>query len=184
MVVAEELLGKVIVRSTGEGTVAVRIDEVEAYLGPEDRACHTWGGRTTPRVRSMWGEAGCAYVYLIYGLHHCLNVVTIGEGHGEAVLIRGGRIVEGGDLASQRRGGPSDDLRLADGPGKLCQALAVTRDDDGADLCDPKSGLVILDDGAVSTRVERTPRIGIGSAGDAASWPLRFVLRETSSSSR
>ena len=81
--VSRDLLGLLLVRRAPAGLVAVRINEVEAYLGPTDRACHTWNGRRTERVRSMWGEAGRAYVYLIYGLHHCLNVVTVGSGAGQ-----------------------------------------------------------------------------------------------------
>jgi len=176
--VARDLLGKLLLRATAAGLVAARILEVEAYLGPQDRACHTFGGRRTERVRSMWGEAGHAYVYLIYGLHHCLNIVTVGGGAGEAVLVRGAAIVHGLDVARRRRGDGVADGRLADGPGKLCQALGIDRDDDGRDLCQPARGLWLGDDGwPVEERlVRRTPRIGVGYAGPAARWPLRFVL--------
>ena len=98
--------------------------------------CHTFGGRRTPRTETMWGEAGHAYVYLIYGLHNCLNVVTVGPGKPEAVLIRGwrGRKRDSNSLRA-RRGPKVGERSLADGPGKLCQALAISRLDDGVDLC-------------------------------------------------
>jgi DNA-3-methyladenine glycosylase len=178
LVVARGLLGKLLVRSTPEGTVAVGITEVEAYLGVDDPACHTFGGRRTPRTETMWGEAGFAYVYLIYGLHSCLNAVTVGEGEPEAVLVRGGRPVLGAALIRQHRGPRVAESALTDGPGKLCQALALTTADDGTDLCDVTGGLVIRDAGfrVVPGSVERLPRVGVDSAGDAALWPLRLRL--------
>jgi DNA-3-methyladenine glycosylase len=176
--VARGLLGKLLVRRNREGTVAVRLVEVEAYLGPDDPACHTFGGRRTRRVETMWGEAGHAYVYLVYGVHHCLNVVTVGGGAGEAVLLRGGAIVHGHDLARRRRGSTVAEQSLADGPGKLCQVLAIARSDNGLNLCDPRSGLWLCDDGLrpAPRSIRSTPRVGVGYAGDAAAWPLRFSL--------
>ncbi len=104
--VARELLGKLLVRVHETGTTVVRITEVEAYLGVEDPACHTFGGRRTPRTETMWGPAGRAYVYLVYGLHHCLNVVTVGEGSPEAALIRGAGILAGPRRDSDSARGP------------------------------------------------------------------------------
>jgi DNA-3-methyladenine glycosylase len=178
--VARDLLGKILVRSSPDGIVALRANEVEAYLGPEDPACHTWGGRRTGRVASMWGEAGHAYVYLIYGIHHCLNVVTVGPGVGEAVLVRGGVPVAGLALIRRRRGAGVREASLCDGPGKLCQALAITRDEDGLDLCRPEAALRVCDDGLQvhEGSVQRLPRVGVGYAGEAAAWPLRFAYRE------
>ena len=175
--VARDLLGKLLVRRSGEGAVAVRLLEVEAYLGPTDPACHTFGDRRTPRVAAMWGEAGHAYVYLIYGVHHCLNLVTVGGGAGEAVLLRGGAVLLGHDLARRRRGPGVAERSVADGPGKLGQALAISLRDDGLDVCDPGSGLWLCDDGVrVGARsLRRGPRVGVRSAGEAASWPLRFL---------
>jgi DNA-3-methyladenine glycosylase len=177
--VARDLLGKVLVHATPEGVAAVRINEVEAYLGVEDPACHTFGGRRTARTGIMWGVAGRAYVYLIYGMHNCLNVVTVGEGVPEAVLIRGGVPVTGCGLVRRRRGAKVAPRNLADGPGKLCQALAVTRAENGVDFGDPGSPLTIRSDGRKfsEAEVERLPRIGIDYAGKAASWPLRLKLR-------
>lgn len=174
--VARELLGKLLIRVAPDGPAAVRLTEVEAYLGVADAACHTFGGRRTPRTDVMWGEAGFAYVYLIYGIHHCLNVVTVGEGHPEAVLVRGGVQVSGEGLLRERRRGAKD---LCGGPGKLCQAMAVTRDLNGGDLCDRASGLFLADDGCRFhlARVSRLPRVGVHYAGEAAQWQLRFMVR-------
>jgi DNA-3-methyladenine glycosylase len=176
--VARDLLGKILVRESVEGGVAVRLTEVEAYLGVDDPACHTFGGRRTARTETMWGEAGRAYVYLIYGIHSCLNVVTVGEGAPEAVLLRGGRVVWGEGLARTRRGDRIPTISLADGPGKLCQALAVSRIDDGTDLCVAESGLTLrADDSPISAAmVQCSPRVGVDYAGEAAAWPLRFRL--------
>lgn len=175
--VARDLLGKLVIRAHAGGVTVLRLNEVEAYLGVDDAACHTYGGRRTRRTETMWGEAGHAYVYLVYGLHHCLNVVTVGPDRPEAVLLRAGEVVEGLDLVRARRGPSVPDGSLTDGPGKLCQALAVDRGYDGADLCAPDSALRIHDDG---TRVEehlvrRLPRVGVDYAGEASSWPLRLV---------
>jgi len=172
--VARELLGKLLIRRSSEGLAALRLAEVEAYLGVDDPACHTFGGRRTRRTATMWGEAGHAYVYLVYGMYDCLNVVTVGEGHPEAVLIRGGIPVAGEELMLHRRQGRR--RHLADGPGKLCRALAISRADDGADLCDPASGLWIAQDGLTipASRIVAAPRVGVDYAGEAAAWPLRF----------
>ncbi len=177
MEVARELLGKVVVRRHRDGVTALRLTEVEAYLGASDPACHTFGGRRTPRTETMWGEAGHAYVYLIYGLHNCLNLVTVGEGFGEAVLVRAGVPVCGADVIRARRGPRVPEHLLTDGPGKLCQALAITRAENGRDLCGSQEGLWLCDDGCriPGDRLELHPRVGVDYAGEAAQWPLRFV---------
>jgi DNA-3-methyladenine glycosylase len=175
-VVARQLLGKLLVRTDAGGDVVLRLTEVEAYLGIDDPACHTYGGRRTPRTETMWGEAGHAYVYLVYGLHSCLNIVTIGPGRPEAVLIRGGVVEAGSDLVRARRGPRVGESALTDGPGKLCQGLAIGRSDDGVHLCASDSALRICDDGTEvpEDRVRRLPRVGVDYAGEAALWPLRF----------
>ena len=175
--VARDLLGKLVVRKHPDGDTVVRLTEVEAYLGVDDPACHTFGGRRTRRTESMWGEAGHAYVYLVYGLHHCLNVVTVGPGSPEAVLLRGAQILRGHGLIRARRGVTVSERSLTDGPGKLCRALAIDREEDGTDLCRPASPLRIEEDGCrvEGHDVRRLPRVGVDYAGEAASWPLRFV---------
>lgn len=173
--VARDLLGTVLVRRLPEGIVAIRLTEVEAYLGVADAACHTFGGRRTPRTETMWGEAGLLYVYFTYGMHHCANVVTRGAGVPEAVLFRGAVPVHGRDRLAARRGRDGPDL--LDGPAKLCRALGLTRDDDGTDLA-RRGALFLAGDGLVvpDEQVGRAPRIGVAYSGEAASWPLRFLV--------
>jgi DNA-3-methyladenine glycosylase len=175
-VVARELLGLLLVRDTGEKLTIARLTEVEAYLGVDDPACHTYGGRRTARVEVMWGEAGFLYVYFTYGMHHCANVVTRGPGAPEAVLLRGAVAVHGETalLARRRgRGGPG----MLIGPARLCQGLAIDSALNGADLV-AGAALWVADDGfrCPPHAVQELPRVGVAYAGDAASWPLRFVV--------
>jgi DNA-3-methyladenine glycosylase len=155
--------------------VAVRLVETEAYLGPEDLAAHSARGRT-PRNAPMWGSPGHLYVYRIYGLHDCVNVVCGPGDKPEAVLLRAGEVVEGMPLARDRRGPRPDDRRLASGPGNLGRALGIGRDLSGADLVD---GPVRLR--AATTPpggITRGPRVGVGYAGVWADLPLRFSITD------
>ncbi len=159
--VAQELLGKHLVHVVrGVGRVG-RIVEVEAYLGPHDRAAHSSKG-LTPRTTMMFGPPGHAYVYLIYGMHHCLNVVTEPEGHGSAVLIRALEPVR--NITGK-----------TSGPGLLCKALSVDRSLNGADLLGYR--LYIADAGTKDFRINNRPRIGVDYAGAWARRLLRFYIR-------
>jgi DNA-3-methyladenine glycosylase len=177
--VARALLGKVLVHETPEGRTAGRIVEVEAYRGPADRAAHTAGGRRSARNETMWGPPGHAYVYFVYGMHHCMNVTTRPAGLPEAVLLRALEPLDGVDLMRARRRIPDAPAwRLCRGPGALCQALGVTRQQDGADLV--LGPLRILDVPTVPARlVRRTPRIGVAYAGADAPRPWRFLVLGT-----
>ncbi|NND74278.1 MAG: DNA-3-methyladenine glycosylase [Ilumatobacter sp.] len=168
-VIAPELLNKLIVSKIDGDTVVGRITEVEAYT-QDDPASHTHPGPTA-RNAAMFGPPGHLYVYLSYGIHHCLNVVTAPEGDGQAVLIRALQPVEGVDVMARRRG-RRPDRELANGPGKVGQALGVDLDRYGTDLTARSSVVWIGDDGTappVSPRVG--PRIGISKAIDT---PWRF----------
>jgi DNA-3-methyladenine glycosylase len=156
--VAKDLLGKVIVL----GRRRARIVETEAYHGRDDAASHAHGG-PTPRSAIMFGPPGHAYVYLIYGVWSCLNVVTGEDGFPSAVLVR----------AAEMLGG--DDPREAAGPGKLCRALGIDRALNGSDLCSPR-GLRLEDDGFTVAAVRSGTRIGIEYAGASASLPWRFWI--------
>ncbi len=158
--VAHELLGKHVVHVVRGIERVGRIVEVEAYLGPHDRAAHSAKGRTA-RTEVMFGPPGHAYVYLVYGMHHCLNVVTEPEGHGSAVLIRALEPL-------------SNISGKTSGPGLLPKALGVDRALNGADLLGER--LYIVDPGATEFRVVRRPRIGVDYAGSWARRLLRFYI--------
>ena len=171
--VAKQLLGKYLVRKHPAGDVVGRIVETEAYIGPHDLACHASKGRTA-RTEVMFGPAGHAYVYFIYGFYNMLNLVTETEDYPAAVLIRAVEPVAGIEFMKGRR--QLDKLRdLASGPGKLCQAFAIDRSLNGADLCDRI--LYVEDHGEPVPRFHATPRIGVDYAGKWKSKPYRYVVR-------
>lgn len=173
--VARDLLGMWLIHDAQAGSlagrVAGRIVEVEAYQGPEDLAAHSARGRT-PRNAVMFGPPGHLYVYLIYGLHHCANVVCGPGGKPEAVLLRAAAIEVGEELARARRG-PVPSLRLAAGPGNLGAAFGLDRSLNGSDLV---AGPVRLAAGVQPGRILRSPRIGVAYAGRWARRPLRFAI--------
>jgi DNA-3-methyladenine glycosylase len=162
---ARALLGKLLVRQEGPVQRIGRIVEVEAYLGPQDLAAHSSKGRTA-RTEVMFGPAGHAYVYLIYGIHHCMNVVAGGQGEGSAVLLRALEPVANLEGRSQ-------------GPGLLCKAMGIDLSHYGWDLC--SDDLFIAEARALHLRFPRQsivarPRIGVDYAGAWAAKPLRFYL--------
>lgn len=167
---APDLLGALLVHDAPEGRIAGRIVEVEAYLGPEDLAAHSARGRT-PRNQAMFGPPGYLYVYFIYGMHHCANVVCGPDAKPEAVLLRGVELVEGEELARTRRG-DMPAARLARGPGNLAAAFGIDRRLNGADLL---AGPIRLKPAGSPVPYERTARIGVDYAGEWAGRPLRFV---------
>lgn len=162
--VAPRLLGS----TFRHGEVAVRVTEVEAYDGPNDPGSHAYRGRT-PRNAVMFGPPGRLYVYFTYGMHHCCNVVTGPEGSPSAVLLRAGEVVDGIEVARVRRPGVAD-RDLARGPARLCRALGIDRDQDGADLA---TGPVLGVPGAPAEAVSTGPRVGLRGAPDR---PWRFWL--------
>ena len=159
LAMAPRLLGSILVRTGPEGVTAGRIVETEAYAGADDPASHAFRGET-PRNRAMFGPAGRAYVYRIYGVHFCVNVVTGRHGEGGAVLIRALEPLDGIPLMKARRGRADD---LCNGPGKLCQALAIDLALDHADLT-PPGPLVLLKGPQPEHKASR--RIGITQAAD------------------
>ncbi len=160
--VARELLGLLLIRRLDERLCVGRIVETEAYLGPQDRASHSSRG-LTPRNRSMFGPPGHAYVYRIYGIHHCLNFVTEPEGHGAAVLIRALEPISG-------------ITHRTCGPGLLCAALAIDRSLDGSPL---DTDTLWIGEPMIRSRmtIVRTPRIGVDYAGPWARRLLRFLVK-------
>jgi len=166
--VARGLLGKVLVH----GATAGLIVETEAYLGGDDRASHSARG-ITDRTRVLFGPPGHAYVYFVYGMYECLNLVAETEGHPGSVLVRAVEPVAGIDIMRRRRPAARRLEDLASGPGKLTLALGITRAQNGADVT---RGKLVLREPAEPRRVEIavTPRIGIRECAD---WPLRFIVR-------
>lgn len=196
--VAQKLLGTVLVRQLPNGIcLRAKIVETEAYLGAEDPACHSFGYRKTERTQVMYKSGGHSYVYFIYGMYECFNVVSSTQGEPEAVLIRAVEPLDGlktmATLRQQaRRSRPSGKafvpisfngaalVTLTNGPGKLCQALNIHRGLNGLPLS-PGQPLWIesLKTTEITTDMESSPRIGIDACGDASHWPLRFYLKSS-----
>jgi DNA-3-methyladenine glycosylase len=173
LAVARELLGKYLVRKHPDGKTVGRIVETEAYIGPRDLACHASRGRTA-RTEIMFGPAGYAYVYFIYGVYYCLNIVTEEVDHASAVLIRALEPADGIELMKKRR--KTEELRnLVSGPGKLCQAFAIDRALNGADACGKV--LYIEDRGEPAPKILARPRVGVDYAGKWKDKPWRFLIR-------
>jgi DNA-3-methyladenine glycosylase len=158
VVVARDLLGKVLVREIGGRRLWGRMVEVEAYLAPDDLASHAARGRRSPRNEAMYGPPGHAYVYFTYGMHHSLCFVTRPQGVPQAVLVRA---LE-----------PGPGVGRCSGPGLICRTFEIDRSLNGVPLLPPD--LYILDDGAPKRRVVATPRIGLANCGQWEDRPLRF----------
>ena len=169
--VARALVGCWIARRYRGRWYGGRIVETEAYLGPKDRAAHSWGGRRTERVEPMYAEGGHLYVFLVYGMHHCANVVTRAAGVPEAVLLR---------AAEGPEGAPP---RLMAGPGKLCAALGITVADSGRDLVGDGPIRIFAGRGR-RPEIGVSVRIGVDYAAEAKDWPLRFYDHGSAAVSR
>jgi DNA-3-methyladenine glycosylase len=172
-IVSRALLGAVLECTTPEGVTRGRIVETEAYLGPDDPACHAVAG-VTSRTEHLFGPPGMAYVYLIYGMYWCFNAVTRERGHGSAVLVRAVSPMDGIDAMRRRRPKVMRDRDLTNGPGKLCLAMGIDGSMSGTSL---RSGPIVIRAGTPvsDADVVVTPRIGITRA---AEWPLRYMLRD------
>jgi DNA-3-methyladenine glycosylase len=176
LVVARECIGKVLVHRTPEGEAAGRIVEAEAYRGPLDLAAHSARGLRTKRTEVMYGPAGHAYVYLIYGISWAMNMIAGNEGEPHGVLVRAIEPFRGVELMVRRRGGIAAEAReLTNGPGKLTQALGITGADYGCDLCGDV--LFLEEPERPAGRVGRSPRINVGYAGIWAAKRWRFYER-------
>ena len=189
--VAPDLLGARLAVTTAEGTVALRLTEVEAYGGSDDPGSHAHRGRT-PRNSTMFGPPGRLYVYFTYGMHWCANLVTGPEGAASAVLLRAGEVIEGVELARHRRVTSKGDKDLASGPARLATALGITGTQDGTSV-DAEDGHVMPGQVRVSLRVrevrpgpwEHGPRTGVsGEGGNGTHYPWRYWLSGESSVSR
>ncbi|GLI56595.1 putative 3-methyladenine DNA glycosylase [Propionigenium maris DSM 9537] len=172
--VARELLGKILVRNYKGSVLRARIVETEAYLGPEDRASHAWKNKRTERTETMYLQGGHLYIYLIYGMYNCLNVVASVEGIPHAVLIRGVEPLEGEEVMRGLRNCKKK-YELTNGPGKLCMALGIERRDNGVDLA-TSPDIWLEDDGYVPGEVVCARRVGIEYAGDYREMLWRYYI--------
>lgn len=176
LTVARDLLGKHLVHASPEGTTIGRIVEVEAYMGPGDAAAHSYKGLRSSRTEVMYGAGGHAYVYLIYGMYNCFNIVTNTVERPEAVLIRALEPVEGLELMRKRR--KTELLKnLCSGPGKLCTAMDITREHNGMDLTGD-SLYLLHSDSLSESEISATPRMNIGYAGEAKDYLWRYLIKE------
>lgn len=181
LVVAQDLLGKLLVHETQDYRIAARIVETEAYIGPEDKGSHSYGGRRTKRNEVMYQIGGTSYVYLIYGMYFCFNVVTEQEDKPSAVLVRAVEPLAGETHMSQLRYGmdfsslpPKQRLGMCNGPGKLCMSMGIGKADNGLDLCGSK--LYICDAQSESFSIKSSPRINIDYAEEYTLKPWRFFI--------
>ena len=175
--VAPDLLGLSLVHNTNDGVFKGKIVEVEAYMGTKDVAAHSYSGKPTPRTQVMYGDGGFAYVYLIYGMYYCMNVVTNKIDIPEAVLIRAVEPLEGIDIMRQRR--KKNKLTdLCNGPGKLCQSMGITKADNGVDLTGDHLYLEKPEQKEDFT-IERSKRINIDYAKEARDYLWRFTIADS-----
>ncbi|NOV87961.1 DNA-3-methyladenine glycosylase [Clostridium acetobutylicum] len=182
IVVAKELLGKVLVHEVNGIRTSGKIVEVEAYRGINDKGAHAYGGRRTPRTEALYGPAGHAYVYFIYGLYYCMNVVAMQEGIPEGVLIRAIEPIEGIEVMSERRFKKLfNDLtkyqlkNLTNGPSKLCSAMEIRREQNLMDLNGDE--LYIEEGKNESFEIVEAKRVGIDYAEEAKDYLWRFYIK-------
>ncbi|MCT8138104.1 DNA-3-methyladenine glycosylase [Anaerobacillus sp. CMMVII] len=172
---AQSLLGKLLVNETVEGVTSGWIVETEAYIGPDDRAAHSFGNRRTPRTEIMFGPAGMTYTYVMHT--HCLVNVVSGEvDHPEAVLIRALEPHDGVDLMYKRRDKITKQRDLTNGPGKLTKALGITNNDYGHPLTEPP---LYIAEGKPPLQISSGPRIGIENSGEARDYPWRYWVTDS-----
>jgi len=181
--VSQDLLGKYLVHKVNGEELVGMIVEVEAYKGPLDKAAHSYNNRRTERNEVMYGEAGFAYVFIIYGMYNCMNVVTEEKEKPEAILVRALEPIKGINAMAQYRYGKSfEDLNkreqknLTNGPGKLCKAMMITKSLNGDDLLG--DSLYITEGNKEHIEIVTSKRIGIDYAEEAIHYPWRFYIKE------
>jgi len=174
---ARDLLGKIIVRKYDGKTITVKIVETEAYCGAEDKASHAHNNKKTKRTAPMFKKGGHAYIYLIYGMYYCLNVVTAAENNPHAVLIRGVEPLKGLKYIKENRQIKSSRSKdLTNGPGKLSQALKIDKSFDGCNLVENNS-LYLTDGGTEDFEIESSPRVNIDYAEEYKDKKWRFLIK-------
>ncbi len=176
---AKDLLGKFLCTRIDGFYCSGKIVETEAYRGPDDRASHSYNNRRTPRTEVMYHQGGVAYVYVCYGMHHLMNVVTAPADHAHAILIRALEPADGIDVMATRRKLEVEDFRLTKGPGALSVAMGIKSHLTGSSLYSPSSPVWIEDRGFNLKKEEIcvSKRIGVESAGEAAHWMWRYFVK-------
>lgn len=175
--IAQKLLGKVLRININDHLVLCRIIETEAYRGPEDKASHSYNNRYTERTKVMYEEGGVTYIYISYGMHFMLNIVTSVKGSPHAVLIRAVEPLSQIEHIKYKRQVTAENYVLTGGPGKVCQALGINKDHNNIVLYHKDSIISIFDDGFKVGEIISTPRVGMSiHVGDASHWPWRFYL--------
>lgn len=184
LTVAKELLGKYLAVNNDEEKMIVKIVETEAYIGPIDKACHTYNNRRTKRTEIMYSSGGYAYIYQIYGMYFCLNVVTENEDAGTAVLIRAGEPIKGVERMAVNRFSKKlnelskkEILNLTNGPGKLCRALGLDKCQNGSSLLG-KELFIFAEDVEEPFQIALSKRIGIDYAEEARDYEWRFYIKD------
>lgn len=177
LLIAKELIGKIVVTNFNGIFTSARIVETEAYIGLTDRASHSFAGKRTARNEHMYSVAGTAYVYICYGMHHLFNVVTNAANIPDAVLIRAVDPIAGIDTMLKRTGKLKPDNTLTKGPGNAAKALGISKEHSGINLIEDK--IYIADDGfkMAETSIGTSRRIGVDGSGDAALLPYRFYIK-------
>ena len=176
---AKDLLGKYLCTLIDGSYCSGMIVETEAYRGPDDRAAHSFNNRRTPRTEVMFQQGGVAYIYVCYGMHHLMNVVTAPVDHAHAVLIRALEPADGLEVMSTRRNLKADDSRMTKGPGSLSVAMGLHSGLSGISLF-KSSSPVWIEDRGISLKKDEIcigKRIGVESAGEAAHWPWRYFVK-------
>jgi DNA-3-methyladenine glycosylase len=177
LVIAKELLGKIIVTRFGGVETSGRIVETEAYLGTGDKASHAYGGRNTTRTAVMYKAGGHAYVYLCYGIHHLFNVVTHVEGQPHAVLVRAVEPLQGIGMMLERMKKDKADVSIGRGPGNVSKALGFCRQHTGSSLRQQELFIAADDFHLLPGNIMATPRIGVDYAAEDALLPYRFYIK-------
>lgn len=181
--VSKDLLGKLLVYEVNGEKLIGKIVEVEAYMGPEDKAAHSYGGKVTERTKVMYKEGGYVYIFMIYGMYYCFNIVVAGVNEPQAVLIRALEPIHSLDaMCINRFNKTYDNLtnyekkNISNGPGKLCRAMDIRKDLNGEDLCGDK--IYILDSEDHSFEIVTSKRIGIDYAEEAKDFLWRFYIKD------
>lgn len=179
-IVARELLGRYLIRTISGKELVLRVIETEAYLGTCDKASHAYQGKLSKRNKSLYLPGGYFYVYFIYGMYHCLNVVTGPVTNGEAVLIRAGDPITGGDTMAKNRNlhNPAKPGQIAGGPGKLCQALNIDLSFNALKIKGQSALYFTTGEKVQDSQVAKGSRIGVAYAQEAANWQLRFAISQ------